>query len=103
MPDGSERPITYASRTLTSAERNYSQLDREALGIVFAIKKFHMYLHGRHCSIYTDHKPLLGILGPHKPTPVMASARMQRWILTMSTYEYDLFTDVVLIMPMQMV
>ena len=51
-----------------------------------------MYLDGRHCStcIYTEHKPLLGILGPHKP-PVLASAHMQRWILTMSTYEFDLF------------
>ena len=88
-----ERHITYASRTLTSAERNYSQLDREDLGIVFAIKKFQMYLDGRHCStcIYTEHKPLLGILGPHKPTPILACAHMQRWILTMSTYEYDLF------------
>ena len=50
-----------------------------------------MYLHGIHCSIYTDYKPLLGILGPHKPTPVMASACMERWILTMSTYKYDVF------------
>ncbi|CAB4025071.1 putative protein K02A2.6-like protein, partial [Paramuricea clavata] len=61
MPDGSERPIAFASRTLTSAEKKYSQLDKEGLAMVFAVKKFHQFLYGRHYTIYTDHKPLLGI------------------------------------------
>jgi hypothetical protein len=90
MPDGSERPVAYASRTLTSAEKNYSQLDKEALAVVFATKKFHLYLYGQHFTVYSDHKPLLGLFGPTKAVPQMASARMQRWILTMATYEYDL-------------
>ena len=37
MPDGSERPIAYASRSLSPAERNYSQLDKEGLSLVFGV------------------------------------------------------------------
>ena len=90
MPDGSERPVSFASRTLTPAEKNYSQLDREALAVVFATKKFHLFLYGKRFTLYTDHKPLLGIFGPSRGVPEITSPRRQRWILTMATYEFDL-------------
>ena len=45
--DATEHPIAYASRTLSAAERNYSQIDEEALTLVFAVQKFHPYLYGR--------------------------------------------------------
>ena len=53
MEDGSEKPIAYASGTLSPAERGYEHLDKEALTVVFAVKKF--YLYGRHFKIYNDH------------------------------------------------
>ena len=90
MPDGSERPIAFASRTLTPAEKKYSQLDKEGLAMVFAVQKFHQFLYGRHFTIFTDHKPLLGIFKCDKAVPLMASGRIQRWSLTLSAYEYDL-------------
>ena len=63
MPDGSERPIAYALRTLSAAERNYAQLEKEGLVVVFAIRKFHQYLYGHRVTIFTNHKPLLGLTG----------------------------------------
>ena len=47
MPDSSEQPIAYGSRTLSTSEQNYSQLEKEALAIIFGIKKFHKFLYGR--------------------------------------------------------
>ena len=46
MEDGTERPIAYASRTLSPAEKTYSQLEKEASSIIFGVKKFHQYLFG---------------------------------------------------------
>ena len=45
-PDGTERPIAYASRTLQLSEKNYAQIEREALSLVFGIQKFHQYIYG---------------------------------------------------------
>lgn len=45
--DGQERPIAFASKTLSSSEHNYYQLNREALALVFGVKKFHKYIYGR--------------------------------------------------------
>ena len=90
MPDGNERPIAYASKSLSAAERNYSQLDKEALAIIFGVRRFHSYIYGRIFTLITDHKPLLGILGPNKGIPPLAAARMQRWALILAAYHYNL-------------
>ena len=88
--DGHERPVAYASRTLTSAETNYAQIECEALAIIFAVKKFHQYLYGRHFVLVTDHRPLCKILGHNQGVPSLAAARMQRWALILSAYQYTL-------------
>ena len=90
LPDGSEKPIGYVSRTLNSAERNYSQLEKEGLSCIFGIKKFYSYLFGHLFTLITDHKPLLGLLNKHKPTSQHASARVRRWALYLSMFEYTL-------------
>ena len=87
MPDGTEKPIGYASRTLNSAERNYSQLEKEGLDCIFGIKKFYAYLFGHP---FIDHKPLLGLLHEHKPPSQHATARIRRWSLYLSMFEYTL-------------
>ena len=65
-------------------ERNYSNLEREALALVFGVKKFHQYIYGRHFSLVTDHKPLESLFNEKKATPPMAAARIQRWALTLA-------------------
>ena len=88
--DGKERPIAFASRTLSKSERNYSQLEKEALAIIFGIKKFHKYLYGKHFVLVTDHKPLTTILSPGNAVPTLAAARLQRWALLLSAYSYSI-------------
>ena len=90
MEDGSERPIAYASRTLSTLERNYAQVEKEALSLVFGVKKFHSYLYGRKFTLMTDHKPLTTILGPKNNVPPLAAARLQRWAIVLSAYSYDI-------------
>ncbi len=84
MEDGSERPIPFVSRTLTPAEKNYPQIDKEALAVVFGVKKPHQYLYGSPFTLYTDHKPLLGYFKENKKIPVISSARIQRWAVILS-------------------
>ena len=90
LPDGSECPVAFASRTLTPSERNYAQVEKEALSLVFGVKRFHSYLYGRHFNLVTDHKPLTAILGPKKGIPPLAAARLQRWAWILSAYQYQI-------------
>ena len=60
LPDGSERPVTYASRTLNAAECNYSQIEKEGLSCVFGVKP---YLFGRRFTLITDHKSSTDVWG----------------------------------------
>ena len=90
MNDGTERPVAFASRSLAPAEKNYSQLDREGLSVIFGVKKFHQYIYGRDITVCTDHKPLLGLFGESRAIPALASSRIQRWSLTLAAYRYKL-------------
>ena len=88
MPDGSEKPVAYASRTLSKSGKNYAYIVKEALAIIFGIKKFHRYIYGRKLPLITDHKPLTTILSPKASLPALAAARLQRWAIILSAYCY---------------
>ena len=88
--DGSERPVAFASRTLSSAEKGYAQIEREALAIIFGVRHFHKFLIGRRFTLVTDHKPLVKILGPKQGIPALAAASLQKWAVILSAYECNL-------------
>ena len=90
MEDGTDRPIAFASRPMTRCERNYVHLQREALPLIYEVKHFHQYIFGRKFILVTDHKPLVTILGPQIRLPPMTTARLQRWAVTLSSYDYDI-------------
>ncbi|GBO28222.1 Transposon Ty3-G Gag-Pol polyprotein [Araneus ventricosus] len=90
MTDGREAPIVYASRTLTSTDRNYSQLDKEALSIIDGVKKFHCFLYGHTFILVTDHQPLLGLFNKMKLTPDILSPRMFRWSQMLNAYDFTI-------------
>nr|XP_012218140.1 PREDICTED: uncharacterized protein K02A2.6-like [Linepithema humile] len=90
LPNGSEAPIAFGSRTLQTSEKNYAQIDKEALAIMFGLKKFHRFIWGRPVTILTDHKPLLGLLKQGKAVPETLSPRMLRWNLILGSYNFVL-------------
>ena len=90
LPSGEEKPIAFVSRTMSTAEKKYSQLDKEALAIVFGVKRFHAYLFGRRFELKTDHKPLTHIFKETRAIPTLASGRIQRWALILSAYSYSI-------------
>ena len=90
LPDGTERPIEFASRTLNSAERKYSQIEKEALSLVWGVKRFHKYVYARKFQLVTDHQPLIFILKQDKSIPEMGASRITRWAITLSSYQYEI-------------
>ena len=85
-----EHPIACFSRTLSKAESNYSQLDKEGLAVIFGIGKSHKFVYGRHVKIITDHKPRITLYGEHKQISVIISPRIQRWVIRLSSYNYSI-------------
>ena len=70
--------IAYASRALSDTEKRYSQTEKEALAIVWAVEHFHLFIYGSELTLVTDHKPLEIIYGQ---CTAKTSARIERWVL----------------------
>ena len=83
-------PVQFASRTLNSAEKNYSQLEKEALSIIYGVEKFKHFLLGSPFIIKNDHKPLKTLFAKDKPIPSTCSSRVLRWALKLSQFDYQL-------------
>ena len=81
---GVKRIISYASKSLSDVEKRYSQTEKEALGIVWACERFHVYLYEIEFELYTDHKPLETIYSSRS----RPCARIERWILRLQPYKF---------------
>lgn len=84
-PVGKDKPIAFASRTLSKTEENYSTIEKELLAIVWACKYFRPYLFGNKFTLYTDHQPLIYIFNMKDP-----SSRLVRWRLKLEEYDYNI-------------
>ncbi|XP_043242512.1 uncharacterized protein K02A2.6-like [Amphibalanus amphitrite] len=89
-PEGLERPVQYASRTLTPTERKYAQVEREAAAVSFGVRRFHQFLFGRPFTLVVDNRTLSRILNPDRELPSLAAARMQRYALQLAAYQYKI-------------
>lgn len=83
IQDNCERPIAFASRTLTSTESNYPATEKEALAIIWAVKKYKPYLYGQKFTLITDHKPLTFIKTSFKNSKIL------NWRLELENFDFD--------------
>ncbi|XP_055344840.1 uncharacterized protein K02A2.6-like [Paramacrobiotus metropolitanus] len=89
-PSGEDQPIAHASKTLTQTEQRYAQIEKEALALVFGVKKFDQYLAGREFTLLTDHKPLVTVFGRKTGIPAVSANRLQRWAIALMAYTFTI-------------
>jgi hypothetical protein len=83
--EGVRHPVAFASKKLLPRERNYSTIEREALAIVWGVRKFENYLYGRHFFLETDHHPLQYLLKAK-----YSNGRLMRWALALQPYRFTI-------------
>lgn len=87
-PDRSERTVAFASRTLTTAERKYSTVEKEALACVWAVEKWRSYLWGQRFTLRTDHQALTTLLATKGIG--RAGMRVARWSARLLCFTYGM-------------
>nr|GEY15138.1 reverse transcriptase domain-containing protein [Tanacetum cinerariifolium] len=77
------KPIHYASKTMTDAESNYTTTEKEILAVVYAFKKFWLYLIMNKSIVHTDHSALKYLFAKKD-----AKARLLRWVLQLQGFDF---------------
>jgi hypothetical protein len=90
------RPVYYASRQLSKAEKNYSTTEREALSMIYSATKFRHYLLGKRFTFHVDHLALVYLVSKASLT-----GKLARWTLLLLEYEFDIVHGQVHSMPWQ--
>ena len=85
----SNKPVIFVSRVLTDSERRYSNIEREALAVVWSVYRLRQLLLGRHFTLKTDHKPLEKIYGNNR-IPKVASNRLVRWSILLQQFDFSI-------------
>ena len=85
IQDERERVVSYASRSLNKAERNYCVTDKELLAVRYFIEHFRYYLLGRKFTLRTDHQAIRWLFTMKQP-----KGRLARWLETLASYEFEI-------------
>ena len=83
--EGCNRPVTFASRSLSTTEKKYATTEREFLALVFGVEKFHNYSYGKPFAEIVYHKPLESLVTNANKR---ANARIQHWNLFLQKYDF---------------
>ena len=81
------RPVYYASKELTTTESNYSNIEREMLGVVFSVLHFKHFTYGHKVTVITDHKPLITLFGKNI---AVSSPRLSNMLIKIIDFQIDL-------------
>ena len=84
------KPLSYASCSLKPSERNYAQVDREGLAVIWAVKHYRQYLLGRHFELHTDCSALTKSFGPKNDLGGCVTGRLNRWAAQLSEYDFTI-------------
>ena len=79
--NGLERVVHYLSTLLDEVQRRWATIEKEAYGIIYALKKLRCYLLGAEFVILTDHKPLKSLFNSK-----IENAKLQRWAIRLSEF-----------------
>jgi hypothetical protein len=79
-----DHPVAFASRLLNTAERNYASMEGECLALVWAIRKFRLYLDGKHFIVYTDNRALQWL-----HTARHHNSKVERWALQLQEFSFE--------------
>jgi hypothetical protein len=82
---GKKHYVKFASRSLSKSERNYGAPQRELLGVLFALEKFHDIVYGRPFTLYTDHQSLTYLL-----TKANLAPSLRNWLGEILEYDFDI-------------
>lgn len=85
IQDEQERVISYGSRALNKAERNYCVTEKELLAVVFFVQYYRQYLLGRHFRLRTDHQALVWLFRLREP-----NGKIARWLEILSAYHFTI-------------
>ena len=79
-----DKPIAFASKSLSECERRYANIEREMLAVVFGCERFHTFVYSKRFTVESDHKPLEMI---HLKNLSAAPHRLQRMLLRIQPYD----------------
>ena len=88
QPGGELKPVAYISRSMTTTEQRYAQIEKEALALTWACERYSDYLIGLKFHIHTDHKPLVPLFSTKRLEKL--PLRVQRFRLRMLRYHFSI-------------